>query len=72
MAIGRIIGLVILAVGIMLFLFGMSAANAPLEEISKTFTGQYSDQTTLFLIGGVVAMVAGGALMLFGGKTSNT
>jgi hypothetical protein len=72
MAIGRIIGLCCLALGIMLVLFGMSAADAPLEEISKTFTGRYSEQTTLYLIGGVVAMVAGGALMLFGGKSPNT
>jgi hypothetical protein len=70
MAIGRIVGLCFLVLGIMLFLFGMSAAEAPVEELSKTFTGQYSDQTTFYLIGGVVAMVVGAALMVFGGKTS--
>jgi hypothetical protein len=72
MSIGRIVGLCFLVLGIMLFVFGMSAADSPLEEFSRTFTGQFTDRTNFLIIGGVVSMVVGAALMLFGGKRATT
>lgn len=62
----RLLGLVLLAVGIFLLVFGYNASQAPVEQISETFTGRFSDSTMLYLIGGIVALIAGGFLALAG------
>ncbi len=60
----KIIGLVLLVVGVGALLFGFNATNAPTEELTEAFTGQYSDQTMIYLIGGAAA-AAVGAFMFF-------
>jgi hypothetical protein len=60
----RIIGIILLVVGVIALYFGINATNAPVEEMSEALTGQYSDQTMLYLIGGAVAGIAG-LVMLF-------
>ena len=64
----KIMGLVLLVVGAVLLYFGFQATDAPLEEARETLTGDYSDQTMLYLVGGAAAAVAGLALLLLGGK----
>jgi len=61
-----IIGLVVLAVGILLLFFGLRASNAPIEQVSEALTGRYTDNTMWYLVGGVIGVVAGGALLLRG------
>jgi hypothetical protein len=70
MAIGRIIGLVVLVVGAALLIIGFNATDSLVERASETFTGRYSNQTTWYLIGGAAALVGGGALALFGAKNA--
>jgi len=60
----KIIGIILLMVGVIALYFGINATNAPMEEMTEAFTGQYSDQTMLYLIGGAVAGIAG-LVMLF-------
>jgi hypothetical protein len=60
----KIIGIILLVIGAIALYFGLNATNAPMEEVSEAFTGRYSDQTMLYLIGGAVAGVAG-LVMLF-------
>jgi hypothetical protein len=62
----RIIGIVVLVVGIVLLGFGINAAHAPLDRLSETFTGRYTHQTMLYLVIGAVAIVGGGLLALAG------
>lgn len=69
MAATRILGLVVLAVGIVLLVFGINATQAPLERLSDAVTGRYSQQTMWYLIGGVIAIVAGGLFALFGRRS---
>jgi hypothetical protein len=64
----KILGLVLLVVGAVLLYFGFQATDAPLEEARETLTGDYSDQTMIYLIGGAAAAVGGLALLLFTGK----
>jgi hypothetical protein len=64
----RVIGIVLLVVGAVLLFFGLQATDAPLEQVRETVTGDYSDQTMLYLIGGAAAAVGGLALLLIGGK----
>ncbi len=60
----KMLGIVLLAIGAIALYFGFNATNAPMEEVTEAFTGKYSDQTMLYLIGGAVAGVAG-LVMLF-------
>jgi hypothetical protein len=68
MPIGRLAGLVLLAVGIALLVVGHNATEAPLERFSEALTGKYSHETQWYLFGGIAAAVAGVALALFGAK----
>jgi hypothetical protein len=61
-----IIGIVLLAVGAVLLYFGLQATDAPLEQARETITGDYSDQTMLYLIGGAAAAIGGLALLVTG------
>jgi hypothetical protein len=65
----RIIGVVILAVGIVLVIFGMNASQAPLDQVSQTFTGRFTQTTMMYLIVGIVAVIGGGLLALSGRRT---
>lgn len=64
----KVIGIVLLVVGAVLLYFGLQATDAPLEEARETLTGNYSDQTMLYLIAGAAAAVGGIALLLIGAK----
>jgi len=64
----KILGLVLLVAGAIALYFGFQATDAPLEEARESLTGDYSDQTMIYLIGGAAAAVAGLALLLFTGK----
>jgi len=62
----RIVGLVLVVVGAILLYFGFTATDAPLEQARESLTGDYSDRTMQYLIGGAVAAVAGLGLLFFG------
>jgi Protein of unknown function (DUF3185) len=64
----KIVGIVLLVVGAVLLYFGFQATDAPLEQARETITGDYSDQTMIYLICGAAAAVGGLALLLFGGR----
>src|SRR5271155_2479038 len=59
MTLGRIAGLMLLAVGVALLVVGHDATDSPVEQLSKTFTGRYSQDTLWYLIGGAAAIVGG-------------
>lgn len=62
----QIAGAVSLVVGAVLLYFGFQATDAPLEQAREGLTGDYSDETMLYLIGGAAAAVAGLLLLLVG------
>ena len=64
----QIVGLVLVVLGAVLLYFGWQATDAPLERASKGLTGEYSDRTMQYLIGGGVAAAAGIGLFLAGRK----
>ena len=68
MAGNKIIGIVLLAIGGILLYFGYHATDAPLEQARESLTGDYSDQTMLYLILGGAAAVGGLAMLLVGGR----
>jgi drug/metabolite transporter (DMT)-like permease len=55
----RSIGLAVAAVGVVLLIMGLNATEAPLERLSETVSGRYTDQTIAYIIGGIAAVVGG-------------
>lgn len=60
----KLIGIALLVIGVILLLFGFNATESVGEELTETFTGNYSDQTMMYLIGGAVAAVIGAVMLL--------
>jgi hypothetical protein len=70
MTLARIIGLALLVLGIALLFFGFARADSFTDQLSKTFTGEFTQRTTIFFIGGAVSAVVGLVLTIFGGRTA--
>ena len=68
----RIIGLVLLVVGVTLLVFGYNASQSVTEQVVEGFTGHFTNQTMWYLIGGIAAIVGGAALSLWGGRRAAT
>jgi hypothetical protein len=60
----RIIGIVLLVVGCILLALAYSGSQSIGDQTRQTFTGQYSDRTTLLLLGGAASAVAGVVALL--------
>jgi len=59
MNINKLIPLAILAGGIVLVVFGVSATNSFNSDVSRFFTGSPTDKAIWMIIGGIVAIVIG-------------
>lgn len=68
MPMGRVLGAMALVAGLILLGFGLNASDAPMEQLSETFTGRYSDNTMWYLVGGGAAAFGGLVLLLLGRK----
>jgi hypothetical protein len=64
----RISGLAVLAVGIALLIFGINATHSVGEQVVNTVAGRFTERTPWQIIGGIAAIVFGGALALFGAR----
>lgn len=62
----RIAGLAILAVGVVVLIYGLNASHSMADRLSNTFTGRFTDSTTWYIIGGAAAAIFGGLLAAFG------
>ena len=58
----KLAGIVLLVVGLVLLYFGWQASQSVSGQLTETLTGRYGDETMWYLIGGAVAVVAGGFL----------
>jgi hypothetical protein len=67
----RIVGFVVLLVGVVMFLYGLDASDSFAERMSNTFTGHFSDRTTWYLIGGAAAGILGVLLVSFDKRGKN-
>ena len=61
----KLIGIVLIVVGVLLLYFGWQASQSVGEQLTEAFTGRYTDDTTVFLIGGAAAIVAGAFMAFF-------
>jgi hypothetical protein len=67
---GRVVALALLAGGVLLLIFGLSASKSLGSDISRFFTGSPTDKTVWMLIGGVVLAIIGLAGLLRGSRTT--
>lgn len=68
MPVQRVLGLVLLVVGIVLLVLGYNASQSIAEQSMETLTGRFTDTTTGYVIAGAAAAVAGLALLALGRK----
>lgn len=66
----RPLSLVLLAVGVILLIFGASASDSIGSSFSRFFTGEPTDRTIWLMIGGVVAIALGLTGTLRGPKSN--
>lgn len=65
----KTISLALLAGGVLLVIFGVSASNSFSSDVSRVFTDAPTDKAIWMLVGGVVAAVIGLAGLLRGARS---
>ena len=60
----RVIGIVLAVVGVVLLFFGITASDSLVDQASKTFTGRFTQQTMIYIILGIVALVVTAVMAL--------
>jgi len=66
MSVQSIVGIVLLVVGIILLTIGLHASNSVADQISNTFTGKFTQDTTWYLVGGAAVSLFGAVLIMVG------
>ncbi|HET6469158.1 MAG TPA: DUF3185 family protein [Geminicoccaceae bacterium] len=61
-----ILGLVLVALGVVLLIFGFNQSQSVVDQVAETFTGRFTGSTMWYIIGGLVALVLGAGLLLAG------
>lgn len=59
MSAARLIGIVVAVIGAVLLYFGLHSSNSLVDQASQTLTGRYTQQTMVYIIVGVIALVGG-------------
>jgi uncharacterized membrane protein YidH (DUF202 family) len=63
------LGILLVLVGVILLVLGLAASESVSSSFSKFFTGEPSDRSIWLMLGGVAAVVIGGALSWRGSRT---
>ncbi len=64
----RIVGIVLLVLGIVLFFVGMHASHSVVDQTKNFFVGRFTRQTVLYIGGGLALGIAGLLMTLFGSR----
>ena len=62
----RILGIVLLIVGLVVLGFGINSSQAIGEKVVENISGRFTSNTMWYIIGGIALIVGGGALAFFG------
>jgi multisubunit Na+/H+ antiporter MnhB subunit len=65
----NIVGFAILALGIVLLIFGFNESQSFSSDVSRFFTGNPTNHSMWLIAGGAVAVIAGLLLAFLGRKT---
>ena len=64
----RVVGIVLLLLGVVLFVVGMNASHSVADRWSNFFTGHFTDARAWYIVGGIASAIGGVMLFLFGGR----
>ena len=67
----RIIGFVVLVVGIVLFIMGLNASHSLADRASNFWSGRFTEATTWYIIGGIGLSILGLLIAVFSGRTNS-
>ena len=62
----KIVGFALLALGIVLLIFGFNESHSFGSDVTRAFTGNPTDRSMWFIGGGALAVVAGLAMTVWG------
>lgn len=62
----RFIGIIVAVVGAVLLYFGINGSHSFVDQASQTLTGRFTQQTMVYIILGIVALVGGALTALVG------
>jgi uncharacterized membrane protein len=60
----RIVGVVLVVVGVILLSVGLNASHSLADQVSNTFTGRFTEATTWYIIGGIASALLGVLMVL--------
>jgi len=66
MNIFRILGIILVVVGVVLLAMGLSSTDAISDKVAVVATGRHTKTTIWYIITGLIMLVGGGALWLRG------
>ena len=66
MSTSRILGAILVVVGLVLLVFAWSSSHAVADKVTAAATGRFTQSTILYLITGLIAAIGGGALWIGG------
>ena len=64
----NIVGLAVFAAGIVLLIFGFNESHSFGSDVSRFFTGNPTDRSIWFLVGGAAAIIVGLCVAIFGAR----
>ena len=67
----KLIGLVLLVVGVILLVYGINASNSAVSEVKEAITGTPTDKTVWLIIGGAVLGIVGLGMTVIGGRRTS-
>ena len=67
----KILGIVLLVVGLILLFFAYQSSQSLGDQVSEALTGRFTESTIWFLIFGAASTAAGVGLLIFGKSTKH-
>ncbi len=60
----KVLGIVLLVIGVILLFFGYNASQSLGEQMAESFTGRFTDETMWYIIAGAASVIVGAVLTL--------
>lgn len=64
----RIVGIVLLVLGIVLFFVGLHASHSVVDQTKNFFVGRFTRDTALYIFGGLAMGIVGLLMTILGAK----
>jgi hypothetical protein len=67
----RLVGLVLIVIGVVVLIIGFNASHSVADQVSNTFTGRFTRATTWYIVGGIASALIGGVMLLSGPRSKS-